>query len=89
MFGNLSFGALVIILVMVLVLFGAKRIPEITANFVEGIREFRRNVLETERSVVDPEPTVKRHAEGGRLAGDPPFQGETSRDRQGQPGKLV
>ena len=40
MFGNLGFGELMVILLIVLVLFGAKRIPEISASFGKGIREF-------------------------------------------------
>ena len=55
MFGNLGFGELMIILVIVLVLFGAKRIPEISASFGKGIREFKKNVNEVERSITEPE----------------------------------
>jgi len=57
MFGNLGFGELMIILVIVLVLFGAKRIPEISASFGKGIREFKKNVNDVERSITEPEPT--------------------------------
>ena len=57
MFGNLGFGELMIILVIVLVLFGAKRIPEISASFGKGIREFKKNVNEVERSITEPEPS--------------------------------
>ena len=57
MFGNLGFGELMIILVIVLVLFGAKRIPEISASFGKGIREFKKNVNEVERSITEPETT--------------------------------
>ena len=67
MFGNLGFGELMIILVIVLVLFGAKRIPEISASFGKGIREFKKNVNEVERSVTEPPPRTE-----SRLpAGDP------------------
>ena len=63
----LGFGELVIILVIVLVLFGAKRIPEISASFGKGIREFKKNVNEVERSVTEPTPRTE-----SRLpAGDP------------------
>ena len=57
MFGNIGFSELMIILVIVLVLFGAKRIPEISASFGKGIREFKKNVNEVERSITEPEPT--------------------------------
>ncbi|HEV7993821.1 MAG TPA: twin-arginine translocase TatA/TatE family subunit [Gemmatimonadaceae bacterium] len=52
MFGNLGFGELMIIMVIVLVLFGAKRVPEISASFGKGIREFKRNLNEVEHSVI-------------------------------------
>ena len=67
MFGNLGFGELMVILVIVLVLFGAKRIPEISASFGKGIREFKKNVNEVERSITEPEP----RAEPRLPAGDP------------------
>ena len=55
MFGNLGFGELMVILLIVLVLFGAKRIPEISASFGKGIREFKRNVNEVENTLTQPE----------------------------------
>ena len=56
MFGNLGFGELMVILLIVLVLFGAKRIPEISASFGKGIREFKKNVNDVERNLTEPEP---------------------------------
>ena len=67
MFGNLGFGELMIILVIVLVLFGAKRIPEISASFGKGIREFKKNVNDVERQITEPEP----RSEPRLNAGDP------------------
>ena len=55
MLGNLGFGELMVILVIVLVLFGAKRIPEISASMGKGIREFKKNVSDVERSITEPE----------------------------------
>ena len=68
MFGNLGFGELMIILVIVLVLFGAKRIPEISASFGKGIREFKKNVNDVERSITEPEPTRYDSRLAGRRA---------------------
>ena len=56
---NLGFGELVIVLVIVLVLFGAKRIPEISGSFGKGIREFKKNINDVERSVTEPEPRTE------------------------------
>jgi sec-independent protein translocase protein TatA len=52
-FGNLGFGELMVIMVIVLVLFGAKRVPEISASFGKGIREFKRNLNDVEGSLMD------------------------------------
>ena len=41
MFGGFGTQELILILVLVLVLFGAKRIPDIMRGFGEGIREFK------------------------------------------------
>jgi sec-independent protein translocase protein TatA len=49
--GNFGMGEMLVALVIVLVLFGAKRVPEISASFGKGIREFKRNLNEVEESV--------------------------------------
>ena len=51
MFGNLGFPELLIIMVVVLLLFGAKRIPEIAGSMGKGIKEFRKNINEATREV--------------------------------------
>ena len=53
-FGNLGFGELMVILVIVLVLFGARRVPEIGASIGKGIREFKKNISDMDREVRDP-----------------------------------
>lgn len=50
-FGNLGFGEIMGILVIVLLLFGAKRIPEIAGSMGKGIREFKKSVNEVQNSV--------------------------------------
>jgi sec-independent protein translocase protein TatA len=54
MFANLGFTELMVILVIVLVLFGARRVPEIGASIGKGIREFKKNINEIDREVRDP-----------------------------------
>jgi sec-independent protein translocase protein TatA len=54
MFGNLGFTELMVILVIVLVLFGAKRVPEIGASIGKGIREFKKNINDVDREIRDP-----------------------------------
>ena len=51
MFGNLGFPELLIIMVVILLLFGAKRIPEIAGSMGKGIREFKKNINDATREV--------------------------------------
>ena len=51
MFGNLGFPELLIIMVVILLLFGAKRIPKIAGSMGKGIREFKKNINDATREV--------------------------------------
>jgi sec-independent protein translocase protein TatA len=53
MFENLGFTELLMILVLVLVLFGAKRVPEIGASIGRGIRDFKRALNGTDEPLAD------------------------------------
>jgi sec-independent protein translocase protein TatA len=53
MIGNLGFPEILLILLVVLLLFGAKRIPEIAGSMGKGIREFKRNINDATREVTD------------------------------------
>ena len=55
MLGNIGFPEIMIILVIVLLLFGAKRIPEIAGSMGKGIKEFKKNINEATREI-DTEP---------------------------------
>lgn len=48
---HFSFMELFIIMVVILLLFGAKRIPEIAGSMGKGIREFKRHVNDIEQDV--------------------------------------
>ena len=72
---NFGMGEMLILLVIVLVLFGAKRIPEISASFGKGIREFKRNVGDVQDAIATPEPPPRyesRLPAGDPLASRPP-----------------
>ena len=65
---NLGFGEVLIILVVVLLLFGAKRIPEIAGSLGKGISQFKRNLTDVDRSLregidTDVRPAVERRPE--------------------------
>ena len=49
---------LIIILILVLVLFGAKRIPEIAQGLGKGIREFKKSMSEIKDEIDKPEPKL-------------------------------
>jgi sec-independent protein translocase protein TatA len=51
MFGNLGFSEIMILMVVVLLVFGAKRLPEIGQSLGKGIREFKRSFSETSDAV--------------------------------------
>ena len=57
MLGNLGFPEILIIMVIVLLLFGAKRIPEIAGSMGKGIKEFKKNIKDE-----DEEAPVKKDA---------------------------
>ena len=50
---NLGFTEIVILLLVLLLVFGAKRIPEIGSSIGQGIKEFKRSLKDT---VSDEEP---------------------------------
>ncbi len=45
-FGNLGFGEIIFILLVLLLVFGARRLPEIGQSLGKGIREFKKSMTE-------------------------------------------
>jgi sec-independent protein translocase protein TatA len=58
-FGNLGFGEILLILVVVLLLFGAKRLPEVGSSIGKGIREFKRSISDTQDALMGSEEQQK------------------------------
>jgi sec-independent protein translocase protein TatA len=81
MFGNLGFGEIVGILVICLLLFGSKRLPEIGASFGKGIREFKRSLTDAGDAVSGNDtgsaPTSRQI--DNRTGPTPPSGGEPKR----------
>jgi sec-independent protein translocase protein TatA len=50
--GNLGFTEIMLIMVVVLLLFGAKRLPEVGASIGKGIREFKRSLTDTQDAIM-------------------------------------
>ncbi|MCX7797383.1 MAG: twin-arginine translocase TatA/TatE family subunit [Melioribacter sp.] len=51
MFGNLGASEILIIVLVVLLLFGAKKIPELAQGIGKGMREFRKALREVEDDI--------------------------------------
>jgi sec-independent protein translocase protein TatA len=51
MFGNIGMTELLVVFGIVLLLFGAKRLPEIGGSLGKGIREFKGSLKEVEKEV--------------------------------------
>ena len=58
-FGGLGMGEIILIFLVVLLLFGAKRLPEIGSALGKGIREFKGSVKEIEGELKAPLNDVK------------------------------
>ena len=85
MLGNMGMGEWIVVLVIVLVLFGAKRIPEISASFGKGIREFKKNVSDVQTSITEPEP----RAESRLNTGDLQMRREAEEAARPEPKRLI
>ena len=78
-FGNFGFTEMLMLLVIVLVLFGARRVPEIGASIGKGIREFKRNISDVDRQIREPERETRSERLG---AADPTT---VARDEESRP----
>ena len=74
MFGNLGFSEILLIAVACLLLFGARRLPEIGASFGKGIREFKRSLTDAGDTVSggDEHPAASRQIDAPPTAGGEP-----------------
>jgi sec-independent protein translocase protein TatA len=55
MFGSLGMGELLVILVIVILIFGVNKIPQLGKGLGEGIRNFKSAIKETEKDPEDKE----------------------------------
>ena len=76
MFG-LGVGELLVILVIVLIIFGAGKLPEIGEGLGRGIRSFRKAVKAPDEIDITPQQDEPKAAEqpGDRPPGDGPAEG--------------
>jgi len=82
--GNIGFTELLIIAVIVLLLFGAKRLPEIGGSIGKGIREFKRSLTDVDSQLPpNGQQNNSQLGQGNRQyeapPSDPPAQGGPKR----------
>ena len=84
MFGGLGMWEIMLIFLVVLLLFGAKRLPEIGSSLGKGIREFKSSIREIEGELKVP-------ADPPRVARAPerPKQEEAGEGSDGEPRRLT
>jgi sec-independent protein translocase protein TatA len=51
---NMGMGEMLLVLVVILLLFGAKRLPEIGSSMGKGIREFKRSISDVGNAINEP-----------------------------------
>jgi sec-independent protein translocase protein TatA len=62
---NLGFMEIMALLVVVLLVFGAKRLPEIGSSMGRGIREFQRSLKDTKDAVLSDDTANRSMLDGG------------------------
>jgi sec-independent protein translocase protein TatA len=82
--GNFGFTEILILLVVVLLLFGAKRIPEIAGSFGKGITEFKRNLNDAQKAITEPPPRSDRS-----VAASPPAESVAREEDRPEPKRLL
>ena len=59
MFGSVGMQEIILILFILLLLFGAKRLPELGQSLGKGIREFKRGVSEIQEEIGNDDSSKK------------------------------
>ena len=89
--GNLGFTEIMVILLVVLLLFGAKRLPEVGSSIGKGIREFKRSISDTQDAIMSTDeqrtnlpprqadPAAAAGAAGGRAQAAVAVAGRTGK----------
>ena len=70
MFGSLGFTELLVILVIVLILFGGRKIPALARDIGTGIREFRRSLGDSLQSIRNLPESLEADAKGNHSNAD-------------------
>jgi len=60
MFGNLGAGEIILIVLVILLLFGAKKIPELARGIGKGMGEFKKGLKDVEEEIKNAEKDSKK-----------------------------
>lgn len=60
MFGNLGAGEIILIVLVILLLFGAKKIPELAQGLGKGMKEFKKSLKDVEDEIKKTDDEVKK-----------------------------
>jgi sec-independent protein translocase protein TatA len=71
MFENIGLGELSLILIVVLIFFGPKKIPEIAKGIGKGISEFRKAMKDVQSELTKPEDSPNK-----------PFDSSSTKDQK-------
>jgi sec-independent protein translocase protein TatA len=89
MLGNLGFPEIMIILVIVLLLFGAKRIPEIAGSMGKGIKEFKKNINEATRDIDTDAPRYDNRLNSSDIDARPRTADRQAEEARPEPKRLI
>jgi sec-independent protein translocase protein TatA len=68
MFGNFGMGELIVIFLVILVLFGSKKIPDLAQGVGKGMKEFRKAIKDVEDEVSSSMKSESVDKEGKKQA---------------------
>jgi sec-independent protein translocase protein TatA len=88
-FGNMGFMEILLILVVVLLLFGAKRLPEIGSSMGKGIREFKKSISDVDRSLREPERDARFDRDYGADRIQNPASEAQAQEERPEPKRLL
>ena len=60
MFGNLGAGEIMLIVLVILLLFGAKKIPELAQGLGKGMKEFKKSLKDVEDEIKKTDDDIKK-----------------------------
>ncbi len=76
MFENIGFGELFLIIIVLIVFFGPKRIPDIAQSIGKGIREFKKAMKDVQDEVSKSINEAPRPASRDQKSVSPPDEGK-------------